>query len=97
MLPMFLSWQLWARQDEIREIAPYTTLPILSNDFLRSLAVSHPPLEEQRSIVARLDALARCTSALTDALDRQMVLLKEHRQALVTAAVTGELAFPGTA
>lgn len=32
-----------------------------------------------------------------DLLNRQITLLHEHRQALITAAVTGEFAVPGTA
>jgi len=30
-------------------------------------------------------------------LERQIALLQEHRQALITAAVTGELDIPGVA
>jgi len=34
---------------------------------------------------------------VTNVLRRQVILLHEHRQALITAAVTGELAIPGVA
>ena len=97
MLPRFLSWQLWARQDEMRETAPYTTLPILSNEFLRSLEVSWPSPRVQERVVAQLDLLASRTGDLSDALQRQMALLREHRQALITAVVTGEAEVPGLA
>ena len=53
VLPKFLSWQLWGRSDEIHEIAPYTTLPILNNEFLRSLPFYAPPLEAQQNIVEK--------------------------------------------
>ncbi len=93
-LPRFLSWQLFARSDEIRETAPYTTLPIINNDFLRSLMVHLPDLEQQAQVVLELDELARRTQSAITAIGKQLERLTEHRQALITAAVTGALAIP---
>ena len=90
VLPRFLSWQLWAREDELRETAPYTTLPILNNDFIRSLPVSVPSLLQQQDIVNRLDRNADQVQLVTKRLSAQIGLLAERRQALITAAVTGE-------
>ena len=95
VVPRFLSWQLWAREDELRETAPYTTLPILNNDFLRSVSISVPPLDQQASIVTRLDREADGVLAVSKRLHVQIDLLAERRQALITAAVTGELAVMG--
>lgn len=91
MAPRFLSWQLWSRTTELRQLAPYTTLPILSNDYLRSVPVAVPPIEHQRRVVAELDAATARTTHVTKALQEQVRLLGEHRQALITAAVTGEI------
>jgi len=91
LLPRFLSWQLWARSDELRETAPYTTLPIVNNDFLRSLPISAPPMQRQQDIVNRLDRSADRAHAVIERLRAQIDLLSERRQALITAAVTGEL------
>ena len=95
--PRFLSWQLWARADELKETAPYTTLPILNNDYLRSIPIALPPLHLQKNVVARLDRNADGLLAITKRLRVQIDLLAERRQALITAAVTGELAIPGVA
>lgn len=66
-------------------------------DALAAVMVPCPPLEAQENVGMRLaaseDRLRRTSSALT----RQIELLVEHRQALITAAVTGELAIPGVA
>lgn len=91
----FLAWQLLGRTREMREAAPYTTLPILNNDFLRVLSVNLPSFDEQQRIARELDALAGRTRNLINTLERQIELLKEHRQALITAAVTGEMDVPG--
>jgi type I restriction enzyme S subunit len=68
-----------------------STFNEVSIETVRELAVPVPPIDEQRKVAAastlataRLDALAR-------AAQRSVVLLKEHRSALITAAVTGQL------
>ena len=97
VVPRFLSWQLWARAEELRETAPYTTLPILNNDFLRSILIAVPAWHLQQAIGERLDQVADGLLAITNGLQAQINLLAERRQALITAAVTGELAIPGVA
>ena len=94
VLPRFLSWQLWARADELRETAPYTTLPILNNDFLRSVSIVVPSLDMQEGVVRRLDRSADLLLATDESLRTQIGLLAERRQALITEAVTGEFAGP---
>ncbi len=95
VVPRFLSWQLWARAEELRETAPYTTLPILNNDFLRSILIVVPAHDLQEAIVKRLDRFADRLVAITNHLQEQVGLLGERRQTLVTVAVTGQLAIPG--
>lgn len=97
MRSRFLSWQLWARTEELRATAPYTTLPILNNDFLRSFELVVPDLWTQDVAVAHLDHIAGATAVAVAAIEHQVELLIEHRQALITAAVTGELSVPGVA
>jgi type I restriction enzyme S subunit len=93
----FLAWQLLVRADELRETAPFTTLPILNNDYLKSVTVAVPEQARQSELASTLDALAACTTDLTHRLRLQIGLLQEHRQALITAAVTGEFDVPGVA
>lgn len=50
-----------------------------------------PPLEEQRAIVVHIQREAAKLDALRDAAERTIALLKEHRSALITAAVTGQI------
>jgi type I restriction enzyme S subunit len=52
---------------------------------------------DQGNVVARLDTLRACSERTIDSLRRQVSLLEEHRQALIIAAVTGELDIPGVA
>lgn len=63
----------------------------LGLEDLADLRICLPGLGRQRSIVASLElekSANRCTLAN---LSRQVALLRERREALITAAVTGEL------
>lgn len=95
LLGRFLSWQLWARTDELRGTAPYTTLPIISNEFLKSVTVSVPDLSVQATVVSRLDATSIVVAGLRNALEHQADLLAERRRAIVTAAVTRGIRIQG--
>ncbi|MFB7907260.1 restriction endonuclease subunit S [Kitasatospora sp. NPDC056076] len=52
--------------------------------------VPAPGLDEQEDIIQGLEASESPIQALKEKLSRQEVLLKERRQALITAAVTGQ-------
>src|SRR6185436_2275458 len=93
--PRFLSWQLLSRREEVRATAPFTTLPIITNEFLKSLLVWVPEKVRQVEIRVRLDQAASRLSRLTESLAVQIERMREHRQALITAAVTGNLGIPG--
>ncbi|MDX3750605.1 restriction endonuclease subunit S [Streptomyces sp. AK08-02] len=90
MVGRFLAWQLWAATDELRELAPYTTLPIINNDFLKSFPIAVPPAAHQQIAVKRLDMAASRLRALERTAQQATSLLAERRQALITAAVTGQ-------
>lgn len=92
--PRFLAWQLLARQEELRAIAPFTTLPILNNEFMRSVSLALPPLARQAELVTRLDDEAKRCVALAHAVECQMSLIHERRRALITTGVTGQAAIP---
>lgn len=93
----FLSWHLWTREQELRATAPYTTLPIINNEYMRDFRLALPSLREQAKVVTRLDELAVQSAQVGHKLERQIALLQEHRQAVITAAVTGELEIPSAA
>ncbi|MEI7606548.1 MAG: hypothetical protein WCJ64_04095 [Rhodospirillaceae bacterium] len=55
------------------------------------MRVALPPLPEQSAIVAYLDEQTAKLDALTAEAGRAIALLKEHRSALISAAVTGKI------
>jgi type I restriction enzyme S subunit len=64
---------------------------------LAELPIRLPSVETQRYHLAVLEALRERTERTEALLASQIALLQEHRQALITAAVTGELDVPGVA
>lgn len=61
---------------------------------ISKIQIPLPPLAEQRRIMGSIAASARPVADADASLEAQIDLLVEHRQALITAAVTGELAVP---
>ncbi len=71
--------------------------PKLMNDVMGSIRIPIPPLAKQASIAARLTQQLSTLERFRQNMHRQVDLLMERRQALITAAVTGELAVAGVA
>jgi len=71
-----------------------STIVHLTREQLMAHRFPWPPDSEQASVVEILDGLAAATRSAIDALGRQLNLIQERRQALITAAVTGQLDIP---
>ena len=83
-------------EELLRGLAPRTTLPILTNDFLNSFLVAVPPMEEQARVVADLERHWRLCKFLSNRITRQVARLYERRHALITAAVSGRSSLAGS-
>jgi type I restriction enzyme S subunit len=67
----------------------------INRNVIGKLRVPRPTHETQVAIAARLDHTQRSIEAAVDRLSDQLDLLAEHRQALITATVTGAHLAPG--
>ena len=74
-----------------------STIVHLTGEQLRSHRFPWPAETEQSEIVKHLDEQSDRWQRATSAVQAQIALLLEHRQALITAAVTGEFEIPGVA
>ena len=63
---------------------------------IESIVIPLPSVEVQDVVVEAVYSRLPAIDASIDLLTRQIDLLVEHRQALITAAVTGEIHIPGT-
>lgn len=64
-------------------------------EVVRETMVPRPPAREQVAIVERLRTLDTRSDRLTDDIRAQLTRLREYRQALITAAVTGQIDVTG--
>jgi type I restriction enzyme S subunit len=69
-------------------------VPLLNEDAARTVRIPWPPLEVQRDVAAGLDAYRRTIRTPRRLLTRQIELLTERRQALISNAVTGQIEIP---
>jgi type I restriction enzyme, S subunit len=74
-----------------------TNLASISSSKILGLRVPVLPLRTQREMVRRWKLKAARTRTMNLALERQMKLLNERREAVITAAVTGQLDIPEAA
>jgi len=95
LLPDFLV--LVSQSTKIRDIcaeASHGTSQSMANlktEEIKSWPVPRVPIQVQSSVVEELGASRTHSDALIAAINRQLALLTERRQALITAAVTGEI------
>ena len=69
-----------------------TAQPTLGMEDLSNFAVRWPSDEhEQQRLAVAVDEVVRWTNDVRKAISRQLALLAERRQALITAAVTGQI------
>jgi type I restriction enzyme S subunit len=90
--PSYLLWCLRAmRLDLLGRLAMGSTHKTIYLPDLQMLRIPLPPLSEQRVIVESIRQTNFVIDTAADAIDLQLALLAERRDALITAAVTGQL------
>jgi type I restriction enzyme, S subunit len=91
MVPRYVYYQLRHLKREAEAIATGTTFKELSGAAAATLPVRVAPSREQARIADQLDTLLARINACNDRLDAIPALLKRFRQAVLDAAVSGEL------
>ena len=94
--PRFLAYTMLGRHamDEIDLAKSRAAQPHLNAEDLGQVGVLDVPISKQRAIANYLDHETARIDALIAANQRMVTLLQERRQALITAAVTGQLDVP---
>ena len=87
----FAFYWFLSHRSEIIRLASGGGQPNISQDIVRGLRIPAPDLHEQREIVQKIDREWDRAAAMRSALSRRINHLTERRQALITAAVTGQV------
>jgi len=91
ILPEFLLHVIYAMEDEIYRVAVGSTIPTIGMNDVKAMITPLPSLEEQKLIVDHVIAKRKQFYSATTMVHSQIERLKEYRQALITAAVTGKI------
>ena len=98
LLPRFLLLCLRAmRPDLLGRLTMGSTHKTIYMPDIQSLAIPLPPIAEQHQIINAVWKQLKRLGPAEDRITAQISLLRESRQALISAAVTGDLATPGLA
>ncbi len=90
--PRYLAWFFASSgKRQLLEMRRGVTKAGLGLDDIRRVSVGVPPLNEQRRIVAKLEALQSRSRRAREALDALPPLLEKLRQSLLAAAFRGDL------
>jgi type I restriction enzyme S subunit len=92
LLPRYLLMCLRAmRPDLLGRLAFGSTHKTIYMPDVEGLKIPLPSVDEQREILEEIDRRLKTIDALVERIQRQLRLLSERRQALITAAVTGQI------
>ena len=80
-----------ALKTELMETATLNTQLNINVDRLGDIPISVPTLPRQRELLDELESLREHLAVIRAETEHQLALLREHREALITAAVTGDL------
>jgi len=94
--PLWLTYMLNSVGiDQLQSVKIGSTFDRVNIAQLLDLEIPLPPMEVQRAVSRELDEDREAIERLQGSLTHQIGCLQERRQALITAAVTGQLEIPG--
>jgi type I restriction enzyme S subunit len=96
VLPSYLLYYLLSRRFTDFAIleSERVAMPKINRDALGRVRLPIPPMHVQEDVVRALDRKSESVRMILLVLARQVAVLEERRQALITAAVTGQLDIP---
>jgi type I restriction enzyme S subunit len=98
LLPRYLLMCLRAMRDDLLGRLAYgSTHKTIYWPDIESLKIPLPTVEEQTDILRQIDKRTVPLDSAHHRLTQQVQILREHRQALITAAVTGQMDIPSAA
>jgi restriction endonuclease S subunit len=91
LIPEYLLYVFRSMDQEFNRLMQGSTHKTIYMPDIKSFKTPLPPLEEQREIVDHIETETERLWKLIDRVEETIDLLEEKRQALITAAVTGQI------
>lgn len=86
----FLWYYLMKSKDDFNSFANGSTFTAITVDDLKNFPLILPPLSEQTAIAAYLDKKCAAIDRQIAKIEKQIELLKEYKQSVITECVTGK-------
>jgi type I restriction enzyme S subunit len=93
----WLRWALHVAREDFLELMHGSTMIHITQPMMKEVRVPLPSHAEQLRIAEIANRLSATAEGFLDTVSRQIAALQERRQALITAAVTGQFEIPGVA
>ena len=90
MSSKYLMYYLISSAKTIKELANYTTLPIINNSTLGNFVVMAPPFPEQEAIAAYLDDKCATIDGVIAEKEALIAELESYKKSLIFETVTGK-------
>ena len=88
IFPKYAYYSVLSRKENLVSLGQGSTFRELSSDSLKNVSIPLPPLPLQKAIAAYLDKETTRIDTLIAKKERQIELLQEKRQAIITQAIT---------
>ena len=83
----FLYYFLYSERENLLARANYTTLPILNNEFLKTVEIVVPPLDEQIALSEKWDEMKRIYEGSIEKISTSIQLIKEYSESVISQNV----------
>ena len=90
--PEFLLFAIYGMKGELLRLTNGSTIGTIGLADVKSICVALPPIEEQNGICSHIIRNKEALHEVSNKIEASVSALAEYRAALVTAAVTGQLA-----
>jgi type I restriction enzyme S subunit len=90
----YLHHVLTHAYEPIRQVGRGGQQEALNCEIIKAFRIPLPPVVEQKEIGERLDSVIAQSSTVVASMAAQIESLREYRQALISAAVTGQIDIP---
>jgi type I restriction enzyme S subunit len=83
----FLYYYLLSERENLLARATYTTLPILNNEFLKSVEIVVPPMEIQLKLTEKWDNMKHVHEDSIEKIVASIKLIKEYSESLIANSI----------
>ena len=87
----FFFYYLYVIDDFCKSSTRTATFPAMNMEDLKNFGVTLPPIKEQEKIVEYLNAKTTSIDTLISKANKEIELLNEYKQLIISEAVTGKI------